>query len=171
MKAARACRMAQISHALRLAKDFRPRHFIQMVCKCHWVRDEFQTIVQAAVRLDAQIFRVRIGDVQQFFGIVTVCAAVVDFQCYAEVPQTLAVENKVGRVAVLVNDRALFVPTGRTVSVVVIIPIRAVAMNNAAAVIAEPVISHLKHFIYRMIFTAICTNSCFTHCLFLHFVW
>lgn len=34
----------------------------------------------------------------------------------------------------------MFVPTGRTVSVVVIIPIRAVAMNNAVAVITADVI-------------------------------
>ena len=52
VQATSACRMTEIAHALRFTEDFRPRHFIQMVCKCHWVRDKFQTIVQAAVRLD-----------------------------------------------------------------------------------------------------------------------
>ena len=131
--------VAEIVHALRFTQHLRPRHFIQMVCKCHWVRDEFQTIVQAAVRLDAQIFRVRIGDVQQFFGIVTVCTAAINFQFDAEMPQTLAVENEVGRVAIFVDYRAVIVPAGRAISVI-IVPIGAVTPQNAVAICTTDVI-------------------------------
>ena len=38
------------------------------------------------------------------------------------------------------------------------------------AVLAEPVTFHFKHLVNRMLCTAVCTNSCFAHCLFLHFV-
>ena len=59
------------------------------------MRDELKTLIQTAVRLDAQIFRVRIGDVQQFFGIVTVCTAAINFQFDAEMPQALAMKHKI----------------------------------------------------------------------------
>ena len=55
-------------------------------------------------------------------------------------PKPLAVENEVGRVAVFVNNRAVFVPTGRAISVVVIIPIRAVTPQNAVAICTTDVI-------------------------------
>ena len=38
------------------------------------------------------------------------------------------------------------------------------------AILAEPVIFHLEHFVNRMLCTTVCTNSCFTHWLVLHFV-
>ena len=38
------------------------------------------------------------------------------------------------------------------------------------AVLAEPIAFHFKHLVNWMLSTAICTNSCFAHCLFLHFV-
>ena len=128
--------------------------------------------------------------------------------------QTFAVENKVWCVAVFVDDLAVLIPAGYTIGVVVTVPICAVAMNNAAAIIAthiifikamlaervrvildgvflvdplgtvvadygqavgtilaEPVIFHLEHFVNRMLCTTVCTNSCFTHWLVLHFVW
>ena len=55
-------------------------------------------------------------------------------------PQTLAMKHEIGRIAVFVNNLAVFAPAGRAISVVVIVPVRAVAMNNAAAVIAANVI-------------------------------
>ena len=39
------------------------------------------------------------------------------------------------------------------------------------AVLAEPVTFHFKHIFNRVLCTAVYTNSCFAHCLFLHFVW
>ena len=39
------------------------------------------------------------------------------------------------------------------------------------AILAEPIAFHFKHLVNWMLSTAICTNSCFAHCLFLHFVW
>ena len=123
-------------------------------------------------------------------------------------------KHKVWRVVVFVNNLAVLIPAGRAVGVVVIVPIGAVTVNNAVAVLtadvvfikavvakrvrivldgvllvdplgtvvadygqavgailAEPVIFHLEHFIDRVFCTAVCTNSCFVHCMFLHFVW
>ena len=122
-------------------------------------------------------------------------------------------KHQIGRVAVLVDDLAVLIPAGCAISVVVTVPVCAVAMNNPTAIIAahvilieavvakrvrvildgvflvdplsavvadygqavgailaEPVIFHLEHFVDRMLCTAICTNSCSAHCLFLHFV-
>ena len=141
-------------------------------------------------------------------------AALINFELNAEMPQALAVEHEIGRVAVLVNDVAMLIPAGCAVSVVVIVPVRAITMDNTPAVItaniifvkamlaecvrvilddillvdslgtvvadydqaicavlAKPIAFHFKHLVNRMLSTAICTNSCFTHCLFLHFVW
>ena len=55
-------------------------------------------------------------------------------------PQTFAMEHEVGRVAVLVDDLAVLVPAGCAIGVVVTVPICAVAMNNAAAIIATHII-------------------------------
>ena len=55
-------------------------------------------------------------------------------------PQAFSVEYKVGRIAVFVDDHAVLVPAGRAVGVIVTIPVRAVTMNNAAAIIAAHVI-------------------------------
>jgi len=132
--------VAEVVHALRFTQHLRPRHFIQMVCKCHWVCYEFQAIVQAAVRLDVQIFRVRIGDIQQLFSVVTVGAAVIDFELHAEMPQALAMKHKIRCVIVLVHNVTMLIPAGCAVGVVVIIPIRAVAVNNPAAVITADVV-------------------------------
>ena len=38
------------------------------------------------------------------------------------------------------------------------------------AVLAEPIAFYFKHLVNWMLSTAICTNSCFAHCLFLHFI-
>ena len=128
--------------------------------------------------------------------------------------QTFAVENKVRRVTVLVNNVTMLIPAGCAVGVVVIIPIRAVTMNNTVAVLAadvilieavvakrvrvildgvflvdplgtvvtdygqavgtifaESVAFRLIHVFNWVFCTAVCTNSRFAHCLFLHFVW
>jgi len=111
-----------------------------MVFKRHRVRDELQTIVQAAVRLDVQVLRVRIGDIQQLLGVIAVCATVINFELNAEMAQTFAMKNKVGRVAVFVDDLAVFAPAGRAVSVVVIVPVCAVTPQNAVAICTTDVI-------------------------------
>ena len=43
--------------------------------------------------------------------------------------------------------------------------------QTVGAILAEPIAFHFKHLVNWMLFAAICTNSRFTHCLFLHFVW
>ena len=118
------------------------------------------------------------------------------------------------RIIVLVYNVTMLIPAGCAVGVVVIIPIRAVTMNNAVAVfaadvvfikavvaecvgivldgvflvdplgtvvtdygqavgtiLAEPVAFRLIHVFNWVFCTAVCTNSRFAHCLFLHFVW
>ena len=214
MKAASSCRMAEVPHALRFTQHLRPRHFVQMILERHWMGNKLQAFIQATIRLYIQIFTISIGDVQQLLRVAVDRAAVIDFELNAEMPKAFAVEHEVGRVAVLVDDLAVLVPAGRAVSVVVTVPICAVAVNNAVAVLAadvilietvvaqrvrivldsvfpvdplstviadygqairavlaEPVTFHFKHIFNRVLCTAVYTNSCFAHCLFLHFVW
>ena len=140
MKAARACRMAQISHALRFTENFRPRHFVQMVFERHRMSDKLKTFIQATVRFDVEIFGVGVRNIEQFLRVAVYRTAVINFELNAEMPQTLAVKNKIGRIAVFVNNLTVLIPAGRAVSVVVAVPVRAFAMNNAAAVIAAHVI-------------------------------
>ena len=49
-------------------------------------------------------------------------------------------EYKVGRVAVLMDNVTVLVPAGRAVSVVVIVPVRAVTPQNAVAICTTDVI-------------------------------
>ena len=111
-----------------------------MVFKRHRVRDELQTIVQAAVRLDVQVLRVRIGDIQQLLGVIAVCATVINFELNAEMTQAFSVEYKVGRVAVLMDNVTVLIPAGRAISVVVTVPVRAVTPQNAVAICTTDVI-------------------------------
>ena len=104
--------MTEIAHALRLAEDFRPRHFIQMVLKLHRMSDKLQAFIQATVRLDVQVFGVGVRDVKELLRIAVDCTAVIDFKLNAEVPQPLAMKHKVGRVAVFVDDLVVLVLTG-----------------------------------------------------------
>ena len=141
------------------------------------------------------------------------CAAVINLQLNAEVPQALAVKHEIGGVVVFMDNVVMLIPAGCAVGVVVTVPVRAVAMNNAVAVLAadvilieavvakrvrvildgvflvdplvavvtddsqpvgailaEPVSLYSVHIFVRVLDTAVCTNSCFAHCLFLHFV-
>ena len=214
MKPAGSGGVAEVSHALRLAKNLRPRHFVQVVFERHRMCNELQAFIQTAVRFDVQVFGILIRNVEQLLRIAVDCTAVIDFKLNAEMTQAFAVEHKVRRVVVFVNNLAVLVPAGRTVSVVVTVPVCAVAVNNPAAVIAahvilieavvakrvrvildgvflinpfvavvaddsqsvgavlaEPVAFYLKHIFDCMLCTTVCTNSCFTHWLVLHFVW
>ena len=102
--------------------------------------DKLEAFIQTAVRLDVQVFGVGVRDVEQLLRVAVYRAAVIDFKLNAEMPQAFSVEYKVGRIAVFVDDLAVLVPAGRAVSVIVIIPIRAVTMNNTVAVLAADVI-------------------------------
>lgn len=94
VQAASSCRMAEIAHALRLAEDFRPRHFVQVILERHWMGNKLQAFIQAAVRFDVEIFCVLVRDVKQLLRVAVYRAAVVDFEFNAEMTQTFAVENK-----------------------------------------------------------------------------
>ena len=104
------------------------------------MRNELQAFIQAAVRLDVEIFGVGVRNIEQFLRVAVYRAAVINFKLNAEMPQTFSVEHKIGRVAVFVDDLAVLVPAGRAVSVVVIVPVRLLAAHDAAAVLAVDVI-------------------------------
>ena len=150
--------------------------------------------IQTAVRFDVQIVGVCVGNVEQLLRVAVYRAAVVDFELDAEMAKALAVKYKIRRVAVLVNYIMVVVPAVRTVDVVIVIPIGTVAKRvriildgvllvdplstviadygqAICTVLAEPVTFHLVYVINRMLCTAVCTNSRFIHCPFLHFVW
>ena len=213
MQSAGSCRVAEITHALRFTQHLRPRHFVQMILERHWMGNKLQAFIQAAVRLDVQIFGILVCNIKQLLRVAVDRAAVIDFELHAEMTQAFAVEYKVGRIAVFMDDLAVLIPAGHAVGVVVTVPICAVAVNNAAAIIAahvilieavitervrvildsiflinpfvavvtddsqsvsailaEPVALYLKHIFDCMLRTTVCTNSCFTHWLVLHFI-
>ena len=127
MKSTSPGRVAQITHATGLAKNFCPWHFVQMVFERHRVCDKLEAFIQTAVRLDVEIFCVFVRDVEQLLRVAVDRAAVIDFELNAEMTQALSVENKVWRVTVLVNNLAVFVPARRAVSVIVAVSVRAIA--------------------------------------------
>ena len=132
--------MAEVPHALRFTQHLRPRHFVQVILERHWMGNKLQAFIQAAVRLDVEIFCVLVRDVEQLLRVAVHRATVIDFKLYAEMPQALSVEHEVWRVAILVNNLAVFVPARRTVSVIVAVPVRAVTVDNASAVLATHII-------------------------------
>ena len=140
MKAASPGRVAQITHATGLAENFCPWHFVQMVFERHRVCDKLEAFIQTAVRLDVEIFCVFVRDVEQLLCVAVYRAALINFELNTEMPQALAVEHEIGRVAVLVDDFAVLIPAGLAVGVVVTVPLCAVAMNNAVAVLAADAI-------------------------------
>ena len=81
--------MTEITHALRFAEDFRPRHFVQMIFQRHRVCDKFHTIIKTAVSLDVQVFGASVSDVEQLLSVIVYRAAVINLQLNAEVPQAL----------------------------------------------------------------------------------
>ena len=89
------------------------------------MRYEFKSFIQTAVRLDVEIFCILVRNVEQLLGVAVYRAAVVDFELNAEMTQAFAVEYKVGRVAVFVNNLAVLVPAGYAIGVVVTVPVRA----------------------------------------------
>ena len=140
MKSAGSGGVAEIAHALRLAQHLRPRHFVQVILERHWMGNKLHAFIQAAVRLDVQVLRVRIGDIQQLLRVIAVGAAVINFELNAEMTQAFSVEYKVGRVAVLMNNVTVLIPAGRAISVVVTVPVRAVTPQNAVAICTTDVI-------------------------------
>ena len=140
MKATSPGRVAQITHATGLAENFCPWHFVQMVFERHRVCDKLEAFIQTAVRLDVEIFCVFVRDVEQLLCVAVYRAALINFELNTEMPQALAVEHEIGRVAVLVDDFAVLIPAGLAVGVVVTVPLCAVAMNNAVAVLAADAI-------------------------------
>ena len=140
MKSTSPGRVAEVPHALRFTKDFRPRHFVQMVFERHRMCNELKSLIQTAVRFDVQVFGILIRNVEQLLRIAVHRTAVVDFELHAEMTQAFSVEHEVGRIAVFVDDLTVLLPAGYAIGVVVIVPVRAFAVNNPAAIIAAHVI-------------------------------
>ena len=132
--------MAQITHALCLAKYIFPRHFVQMVFQCHRVCDKFHTILKTAVSLDVQVFDASVSDVEQLLSVIVYHATVINLQLNAEVSQALAVKHEIGGVVVFMDNVVMLVPAGGAVDVVIVIPIGTVEADNAAAVLTADVI-------------------------------
>ena len=62
-----------------LRRYLRPRHFVQVVVQRHRMRDKLQAFIQAAVRLDVEVFCVLVRDVEQLLRVAVYRAAVIDF--------------------------------------------------------------------------------------------
>ena len=102
--------------------------------------NEFEAFIQTAVRFDVKIFSILIRNIKQLLRVAVHRAAVINFELNAEVAQTFSVEHEVWRVAILVDNFAVLIPAGCAVSVVVAVPVRAVAVDNPATVIAADVV-------------------------------
>ena len=63
----------------------------------------FKAILQAAVRLNVDIFLMHIGDAFESCSVVVIFAAFIHFQFYAEVSFSLTVENGCGLVTVFLD--------------------------------------------------------------------
>ena len=95
--------MAVVIQLLCLVEHCRPWHFMQVVVQRHGMGHELQTVVQTAVRLDVQIDRSFVCDLQQTVGIRTALAAVVNLKLHTELAQALAVENQFRHIVVFVD--------------------------------------------------------------------
>ena len=151
--------MAEITHALCLAENFRPRHFIQVIFERHQVCDKLEAFIQTAVRLDVEIFCVLVRDVEQLLRVAVYRATVIDFELNTKVPQALAVEHEIGRVAVLVNDVAMLIPAGCAVGVVISVPVHAVTPQNAVAICTTDVIRIKAAFAERVVAVLITSSE------------
>ena len=76
------------------------------------MRYELQAFIQAAVRFDVQIFGILVCNIKQFLCVAVYRAAVINFELNAEMTQTLAMKNKVWRIAVFVNNLTVLIPAG-----------------------------------------------------------
>ena len=95
--------MGTIAHGNGFPKEFFPVHFLRVVLQSHGMTYNFKAVLQAAVRLDVDIFLMHVGDAFEAGGIVIVLAAVIYFQFYAEVSLSVSVKDRCGFVAVFLD--------------------------------------------------------------------
>ena len=67
------------------------------------MRDDLKTVLQAAIRLDVNVFLMHIGDAFEAGGVVVVLAAFIHFQFHAKVSLSVSVENGCGLVTVFLD--------------------------------------------------------------------
>ena len=65
--------------------------------------NDLKAVLQAAVRLDVNVFLVHIGDAFETGSVIVVLAAFIHFQFYAEVSFSVSVKDRCGFVAVLLD--------------------------------------------------------------------
>jgi len=67
------------------------------------MRDDLKTVLQAAIRLDVNVFLMNVSNAFETGGVIVVLAAFIHFQFYAEVSFSLTIENGCGFVAVFLD--------------------------------------------------------------------
>ena len=97
------CLVGTVAHGNGFPKKFFPVHFLCVIIQCHGMTYNLKTVLQAAVRLDVDIFLMHIGDAFDSGGVIVVLAAFIHFQFYAEVSFSLTIENGCGFVAVFLD--------------------------------------------------------------------
>ena len=97
VQSAGSCRMAEIPHALRFAKDFRPRHFVQMVFQRHRMSDKFKPPSSRLPSVLMYRFSALALAMSSSFARCCLPCRRHRFQLYAEMPQAFAMKHKVGR--------------------------------------------------------------------------
>ena len=71
--------MGKIPHLNRLVQNRLPRHLMQVPVKTHGVRDDFKSIIQAAVVLAVNQLLLPVPDKQEPSGAVGILSAAIDF--------------------------------------------------------------------------------------------
>ena len=100
--------MRFVAELNRLVADIVPRHLVFVVLQTHRVRDDFHTVVERAVRLYVDVFKpVPIRLIENQLRIFTVLSAIVNFELNPEESLAVAVKQRVGLVAVIVNCAAI----------------------------------------------------------------
>ena len=144
MKPASACLMRFVAELHSLVADIVPRHLVLVIIERHRVRDNLHTVVQRAVGLYVDVLEtVPIRLIENQLGIFTVFSALVNFKFNTEKTLAVAVKQRVGLVAVIV-DCAAIVLLIAVVAVRVIIAVRVVRfvqVNDSSAVLARCIIA------------------------------
>lgn len=81
-----------------------PRHAVQVEIKGHWVGDDLEPLIEAAVMLAVGHRLLSIGNVQDLGSVVTIFTGTVDLKLNAEEAIVVAVENGSGLVIVVVDS-------------------------------------------------------------------
>ena len=93
--------MGTIAHGNCLSKNIFPVHFLCVIIQCHRVRNNLKAIIQTAIWLDVDGFKLCISNAFQSVGVIIILASVIHFQFYTEISLSISVENGRRFVAVI----------------------------------------------------------------------